>query len=76
MRHLLKCLSRGSPSFLVLGELPLVMRLGLHVGYVLSRPEPPEDHLVHCGETEARELAELLESVHYLLSSVRDPYRR
>ena len=66
MRHLLECLRGGSPSFLFLGELPLVMRLGLHLSYVLSRPEPPEDHLVHCGETEPRELAQLLEGVHHL----------
>ena len=42
------------------------MRLGLHPCNILSRPEPPEDHLVHCGETEPRELAQLLEGVHHL----------
>ena len=66
MRHLLEYLGGGSPSFLILGELPLVMRLGLHPSDIFSRPEPPEDHLVHCGETEPRELAQLLERVHHL----------
>ena len=58
INKLISC--RGSPWFLLLCQLPIVIGIGLHIWYLFSGPVPPEDHLVNSGDSDNREAANLV----------------